>query len=155
MEIILLSTIKNLGKIGKLIKVKNGYARNYLIPKEKAILATKENIKKFEDSTFNFEKKQIEQIKKAKSRIKIMQSIESIIITKKSSEKKKIFGSVGIPDIINALALKGILVKKKEIKLPNGLLRFLGDHNIIFSPYKNISTNLKVSIINEKNKLKM
>lgn len=150
MKVILLTKIKNLGKVGQLITVRNGYARNYLIPKQKGILATDENIKKFKDSILSLEKKQAEKINQANLRIKKIQSIHSIIISKKSSEKKKIFGSVGIKDIIKALLEKGIVVKKQEIKLPNGLLRFLGEHKVIFSPYKNIFTNITVSIINEK-----
>ncbi|AEH39938.1 50S ribosomal protein L9 [Buchnera aphidicola (Cinara tujafilina)] len=148
MKVILLVTIKKLGKSGQLIHVKNGYARNYLIPKEKVILATNKNIKKFENSILNLEKQQNEKILEANVRIKKIQSIKSIIIYKKSSEKKKIFGSVGVSDIIKSLALQGIFVKKQEIKLPNGLLRYLGEHTVIFSPYKGICTNISISIIN-------
>ncbi|WP_075432323.1 50S ribosomal protein L9 [Buchnera aphidicola] len=150
MKVILLTKLKNLGKLGQLITVRNGYARNYLIPKKKVILATDKNIKKFKDSILSLEKKQVEKINQANIRIKKIQSINSIIISKKTSEKKKIFGSVGVQDIIKALLEKGIKVKKQEIKLPNGLLRFLGDHQVIFSPYKNIFTNITISIINEK-----
>lgn len=152
MKVILLSTIKNLGKYGQIIKVQKGYARNFLLPKNKVILATDKNIKEFEDNKLFAKKKKLEMIYNAKSRIKEIKSIDgSINIYKKSSEKKKIFGSVGIKDIVNALFLKGIKIKENEIQLPNGLLRYLGEHKVIFMPYKNLFIEFVVSIFT-KNK---
>ncbi|VFP81651.1 50S ribosomal protein L9 [Buchnera aphidicola] len=149
MKVILLNTIEKLGKKGQIIFVKNGYARNYLIPTNKVLLATLSNIKIFEQNRILEEKQESEKIKKATKKINSMNLIGAIIFFMKSSEKKKIFGSIGIKDIIKQLSLIGIFVQKSEIKLPQGLLRYLGIHEVIFTPYKNISTVFKVVILSK------
>ncbi|VFP88788.1 50S ribosomal protein L9 [Buchnera aphidicola (Cinara piceae)] len=149
MKVILLNTIETLGKKGQVIIVKNGYARNYLIPTSRALLATSNNIKIFEKTRIFAEKQELNKRKKAINSIKILKSIGAIIFFMKSSEKKKIFGSIGIKDIIKQLSLIGLLVQKNEIKLPQGLLRYLGIHEVVFTPYKNISTVFKVVILSK------
>ncbi|VFP86250.1 50S ribosomal protein L9 [Buchnera aphidicola (Cinara pseudotaxifoliae)] len=149
MKIILLNTIDNLGKKGQLISVKKGYARNYLIPTSQALLATSKNIKIFEKNRIHAEKEESKKINQAVKRINAVKLIGSIVFFVKSSKKNKIFGSVGVKDIIENLSEIGFLVSKNEIKLPNGLLRYLGIHTIVFTPYKNISTEIQVSILSK------
>ncbi|VFP83852.1 50S ribosomal protein L9 [Buchnera aphidicola] len=149
MKVILINSIDKLGQKGQLISVKNGYARNYLIPMKKALLATSENIKIFEQTRIFAEKKESEKINQIMNRINDLKLIGSVVFFMKSSKKNKIFGSIGVKDIINNLLLMGIFVKKHEIKLPQGLLRYLGIHQVIFNPYKNISTEIQVSILSK------
>ncbi|MGI4816460.1 MAG: 50S ribosomal protein L9 [Janthinobacterium lividum] len=147
MKIILLNTINNMGKKGQLISVKKGYARNYLIPTSQALLATEKNIKIFERNRIYAEKEESKKINKAVERVNAIKLMGSIVFFMKSSKKNKIFGSISVKDIIETLSEIGFLVSKNEIKLPNGLLRYLGVHTIIFTPYKNISTKIQVSIL--------
>ncbi|VFP78376.1 50S ribosomal protein L9 [Buchnera aphidicola (Cinara cuneomaculata)] len=149
MKVILTNSIKKLGKKGQLISVKNGYGRNYLIPTKQALLATSKNIKIFEKNKIFAEKQKSKKIDQAMNRINLLKTIGSIVFFVKSSKKNKIFGSIGIKDIIQNLLLIGIVVEKHEIKLPQKLLRYLGIHKVIFTPYKNISTEIHISILSK------
>ncbi|CUR53346.1 50S ribosomal protein L9 [Buchnera aphidicola] len=150
MKIILINSIKNLGKSGQLKTVKNGYARNYLFPKELAILATPENILKMKKQKIIYEKKKLFFISEAKRKIKEIKKLGTIIIFVKSNTQKKIFGSVNASQISKKITQLGIVVKKNEIKLNDGLLRYLGDHFVTYEPYKNININIKISILCKK-----
>ncbi|QCI17933.1 50S ribosomal protein L9 [Buchnera aphidicola (Acyrthosiphon lactucae)] len=147
MEVILLSKIYKLGESGAIINVKSGYARNFLIPKGKAILANKKNIESFEAQRFALEQEKISKFLIAESRAKKLKKINSIIISSKVGKEGKIFGSVGVRNIIKAITLLGIKINKKEIRMPNGLLRQVGEHIVIFQPHKKISIEFTVNII--------
>ncbi|VFP81273.1 50S ribosomal protein L9 [Buchnera aphidicola (Cinara kochiana kochiana)] len=149
MKVILINSTEKLGKKGQLISVKNGYARNYLIPMKKALLATSKNIKIFKQTRIIAEKQKSEKINQAKNRINSIKLIGAMIFFVKSSKKNKIFGSIGIRDIVKNLLLMGIIVEKHEIKLPQGLLRYLGTHTVFFTPYKNMDTEIQVSILSK------
>lgn len=153
MKVILLVFLKNYGVSGQIITVKNGYARNFLIPNKKAILATQKNIQIYEKN------KNILQIKKDKKKkffkklLEQIQSLGEIIILKKSSSRKKIFGSIGSKDISNKIIDLGVNIEKNHIKLPNGPLKYIGSHIVYFSPSKDIKYEIKILIKSiEKNK---
>lgn len=150
MKVILLSKMKKLGEIGNTVIVSNGYARNYLIPKKKAILATSENLKIFDKTLFSMEKKEFLEINKANNRIKKIQSLNPITFHVKVIGKNKIFGSIGLKDIIFKLYKLGCVIKKNEIQFPDGLMRYLGSYKIPFFPYKNLYTNIEILIVSEK-----
>lgn len=150
MEIILLLKINKLGDSGKIVKVKSGYARNYLIPQGKAILANKENIESFKAQEVKLKEKNISELLIAKSRAEKIKKIKSITIFSKVRKENKIFGSVGIRDIIKEMSQIGIKINKKEIKLPNGVLRHLGEHQVIFHPHTEIHEYFIVNIIEKK-----
>ncbi|CAL4325908.1 50S ribosomal protein L9 [Buchnera aphidicola (Protaphis terricola)] len=150
MEVILLLKINKLGDIGSIIKVKSGYARNYLIPQGKAILANKKNIESFKAQKVQLEKEDINKLLIAKDRAEKIKNIKSITIYSKVKKEGKIFGSVGIRNIINKLSQINIKINKKEIKLPNGLLRHLGEHTVIFQPHKKICEHFLVNIVEKK-----
>ncbi|AEO08326.1 50S ribosomal protein L9 [Buchnera aphidicola] len=150
MEIILLSKINKLGDSGKVINVKSGYARNFLIPTGKAILANKKNIESFEAQRIALEQENISKILTAKERAEKIQKINSITILSKVGKAGKIFGSVGIRNIIKEIMLLGLKVNKKEIRLPNGLLRKVGEHRVIFQPHQKVSIDFIVNIIEKK-----
>ncbi|ACL30348.1 50S ribosomal protein L9 [Buchnera aphidicola str. APS (Acyrthosiphon pisum)] len=147
MEVILLSKIKKLGDSGAVINVKSGYARNFLIPKGKAILANKKNIESFEAQRIALEKEKINELLIAQSRAEKLKKINSITILSKVGKEGKIFGSVGVRNIIKEIILLGIKINKKEIRLPNGLLRQVGEHIVVFQPHSKVSINFIVKII--------
>ncbi|WP_075434168.1 50S ribosomal protein L9 [Buchnera aphidicola] len=149
MKVILLDILEKVGKKGQLITVKNGYARNYLIPMKKALLATSHNIKMFEQSKRIEEKQRSEKINHALSRINQIKSIGALVFFMKSSETKRIFGSINANDISDHFFEIGISVKKSEIKMPKGLLRYLGVHQVIFNPHKNISVEFQVAVLSK------
>ncbi|QCO71100.1 50S ribosomal protein L9 [Buchnera aphidicola] len=149
MEVILLSKIHKLGDSGSVINVKSGYARNFLIPKGKAILANKKNIESFEAQRIALEEENISKFLIAQSRAEKLKKIGSITISSKVGKEGKIFGSVGVRNIIKEITLLGIKINKKEIRLPNGLLRQVGEHVVIFQPHIKVSINFIVNIISK------
>ncbi|CAL4324670.1 50S ribosomal protein L9 [Buchnera aphidicola (Periphyllus testudinaceus)] len=151
MNVILLISFNKLGKLGDMIQVKPGYARNFLFPKEIAIPAIKKNIEYFKNYKKNLKNKLEKKLFISRSRIEEIKKIKNIVIFSKSGKKGKLFGSIGVRDISRKLNELGIKVKKSEIKLKNGLLRSLGEHIVLFQPHKDISTNIKI-IISSENK---
>ncbi|WP_343154217.1 50S ribosomal protein L9 [Buchnera aphidicola (Aphis aurantii)] len=149
MEVILLLKVNKLGDSGKIVKVKSGYARNYLIPKGKAILADKKNIESFEAQQIKLKEEGIKKLLIAKSRAEKIKNIKSITIFSKVGKDKKIFGSIGIKDIISEMSKIDFKINKKEIKLPNGVLRYTGEHQVIFQPHHEIFEYFIVNIISK------
>ncbi|QCI20681.1 50S ribosomal protein L9 [Buchnera aphidicola (Brachycaudus cardui)] len=147
MEVILLCKLHKLGDSGSIINVKSGYARNFLIPNGKAILANKENIKSFEAHRIEIEKENISKLLIAQSRAQKIQKIKSITISSKVGKEGKIFGSVGVRNIIKEMISLGIKINKKEIRLPNGLLRKVGEHKVVFQPHNEVQIEFIVNII--------
>ncbi|QCI19071.1 50S ribosomal protein L9 [Buchnera aphidicola] len=150
MEVILLFKVNNLGDSGKIVKVKSGYARNYLIPQGKAVLANKKNIESFQAQQVKLKEENISKLLIARSRAEKVQKIKSIVIPSKVGKENKIFGSVGIRDIIKEMSQIGIKINKKEIKLPNGVLRHIGEHQVIFQPHNEVCEYFIVNIIPKK-----
>ncbi|WP_343153609.1 50S ribosomal protein L9 [Buchnera aphidicola (Mindarus keteleerifoliae)] len=151
MKVIILSKLENLGNVGEIVKVKSGYARNFLIPNEKVILATKENIEKYKISKMVLQKKIEKKLELAKLRGKKIQKIGSLDIFCKASLEGKVFGSVTARDISKKLFSLGLEVNKKEIQLPKGSIKTLGQHSVIFKPHKEISMELKVNVFSIDN----
>jgi large subunit ribosomal protein L9 len=147
MEVILLSKIHKLGNAGIVVKVKSGYARNFLLPKGKAILANKTNIESFEAQRIALEKENISRFLAAQSRAEKIKAIKSLTIFSKVGKEGKIFGSVGIRNIIKEFGLLGVKINKKEIRLPHGLLKKIGEHKVIFQLHKKISLEFIVNIL--------
>ncbi|CAL4325520.1 50S ribosomal protein L9 [Buchnera aphidicola] len=147
MQVILLSKEKQLGNLGELIDVKSGYARNYLLPKGKAILATKKNIEIVELQKIKLKEKIANKLAIAQSKVNKINSIESIIIKSKSGEEGKLFGSIGTRDIAEAITLLGVPINKNEIRLPNGKLRYIGEHQVIFHPHNEVTVMITIHIV--------
>ncbi|WP_343152699.1 50S ribosomal protein L9 [Buchnera aphidicola] len=154
MKVIILSKLDNLGNIGEIVKVKPGYARNFLIPNEKVILATKKNIKKFQVSKMELKNKIAKKLELAKLRGQKVHNLKTITIFCKVSSEGKVFGSVTARDISNKLISLGIDVNKKEIQLPNNSIKTIGKHLVIFKPHKEISISLKVNVFSLKDSKK-
>ncbi|PPI87818.1 50S ribosomal protein L9 [Candidatus Pantoea edessiphila] len=147
MKIIILDKIKKLGDIGDIINVKSGYARNFLVPKGKAILATKKNISSFEEHSKQMKDKITKNAMMANNRAEKINQLGSITIISKAGKKGKLFGSVGARNIADAITSAGIKVNKNEVRLPNGVLRTVGQHEVCFHLYNEIFAKLIVNII--------
>jgi large subunit ribosomal protein L9 len=148
MDIILLEKIRNWGALGDQIKVKAGFARNYLIPYGKAVAANAENKAAFETRRADLEKSQHDALEKARSRAEKMEGV-TVQIVRKVSEEGKLFGSVGTRDVVDALAQIGFEVLKSEIQLSRGPIKEVGDHELLVSLHPEINIKIIVSVIGE------
>jgi large subunit ribosomal protein L9 len=145
-EVILLGTIRNLGKLGELVKVKPGFARNYLIPQGKAIFANKDNIAKFESRRAELEKIAAAEYQQSVARQQAIQALPPLTIAAKAGEEGKLFGSVGVRDIVDAILAAGVTVEKREVCLPEGALRALGEHEVMIELESDLTATVKVVI---------
>jgi large subunit ribosomal protein L9 len=145
MEIILLERVDNIGIVGDRVKVKSGYARNFLIPKGKATAATAENIAIFEARRAELEQKAAGEVAAAEARAKQIQAL-SIRIEVQAGPEGRLFGSVGTGDIADACAAQGVEVERSEVRLPHGPLRTVGEHDVDFHLHTDVNVTLKVVI---------
>jgi large subunit ribosomal protein L9 len=149
MEVILLEKVRNLGNLGEQVKVKSGFARNYLIPYGKAVTANEANRGKFEAQRAELEKAQADALGKAQARAEKMTGY-TVQIVRKVSEEGKLFGSVGIRDICDAMEQAGFELERSEIHLDRGPLKEIGDHEISVSLHPEVNFKLIVSVVGEK-----
>ena len=150
MEVILLDKIGRLGGLGDKVKVRNGYARNYLLPLKKAVLATKENLAKFEAERAQFEAKIAAELKAAQDRADKLNAIGKFEIAAQAGDEGKLFGSVGTRDSAEAVIAAGCDLHKSEVRLPDGVLRTIGDFDIEVQLHPDVKTSIVVSIVPEK-----
>jgi len=148
MEIILLEKVVNLGDLGDKVNVKSGYARNFLIPQLKAVMATKEKVAEFEQRRAELEKLAADKLAAATKRATAIAKI-SIVIPHKSGDEGKLFGSVGTVDIAAALTAAGAEVSKHEVRLPEGIIRHIGEFDIDINLHADVTETVKVSIVAE------
>ena len=148
MQVILLEKVRNLGGIGEQVNVRAGYARNYLIPKEKAALVTKVNLAQFEQRRADLEKASAEKLQHAKERAALFANLE-VIIPVKVSEEGKLFGSVGLREIMHALEKIGHTANRNEISLPNGSIRQIGEHEVTLLLHTDVTAPIKIKVVAE------
>jgi large subunit ribosomal protein L9 len=141
--------VRNLGNLGEQVKVKSGFARNYLIPYGKAVTANEANRAKFEAQRAELEKAQADALGKAQARAEKMTGY-TVQIVRKVSEEGKLFGSVGIRDICDAVEQAGFELERSEVHLDRGPLKEIGDHEISVSLHPEVNFKLIVSVIGEK-----
>ena len=145
MEIILLQKVDNVGGIGDLVRVKSGYARNYLIPQGKATLATAANIAKFESRRVELEAKAAAELAAAQARAKKLEGLV-LKIEMQAGAEGKLFGSVGTVDIAEEIGKRGIEIERSEIRLHDGPLRLVGDHQIELHLHTDVNVEITVVI---------
>ena len=148
MQVILLEKLVNLGKLGDVVKVKEGFARNYLIPQGKAKRATPANIAEFELRRAELEKTESEVLAVAQEQAAKMQGL-MVQITQKAGVDGKLFGSVTNVDITEALQAQGFPIQKAAIRMPHGPLKQVGDYNISVVLHSDVITNITVSVLGE------
>lgn len=149
MDVILLTKVANLGDIGDRVKVKSGYGRNFLLPEGKATLATPANVAKFEARRSELEKIAKDQLSAAQGRATALEGFTLRIAAKAGSEGK-LFGSVGTTDIADACTAQGQKVARSEVRLPNGPIRTVGDHQVVLHLHTDIDVQLPVTISAEE-----
>jgi len=148
MQIILMEKVVNLGNLGDVVKVKDGYARNFLIPQGLAKRATEENRKVFEARRAELERIQAEKLAAAQS---LAEKIEGSLvqITRKAGVDGRLFGSVGNADIAEALKGLGFDVEKSAVRLPLGPFKQVGDNPVEVALHTDVVANITVSILGE------
>ncbi len=149
MEVILLEKMRNLGALGDQVKVKSGYARNYLVPQGKAVYATKTNIAKFEQRRAELEKMAAERSKQALERQQAINALPVITLAAKAGDEGKLFGSIGTRDIAEAISASGVLVEKREIRMSEGALRMTGEYEIVVELESDIIATVKLNVVGE------
>lgn len=149
MQVILLDKIVHLGNVGDQVNVKSGYARNFLIPQGKAVMATKANIEYFESRRAELEEKAAKALAAAMDRAEKLEALGSVTIASKAGDEGRLFGSIGTRDIADAITAKGVEVAKSEVRLPNGALRTLGEHEVRFQFHGEVFASLNVIIVAE------
>jgi|TARA_B100001142_G_C14015552_1_gene532207 large subunit ribosomal protein L9 len=146
MNVILLESVENLGGIGDLVKVKDGYGRNFLLPQGKAALATDKNMKEIESRRAELEKVAAAELEKATDRAKSINGIELVIPANAGSEDK-LFGSVGPIDIIKAFADIQIEVERSEVRMPDGPIHELGEYQISVHLHGEVNAEVCVRVV--------
>lgn len=148
MDVILLEKVENLGNIGDRVKVRSGYGRNFLLPRGKATLATPANIAVFEARRAELEKKEAEELQAARQRAAAASAL-TLRLTAKAGTEGKLFGSLGTADIAEACTAAGVAVKRSEIRLPDGPIRTLGEHDIELHLHSDVNAKIRVTVIGE------
>ena len=146
MQIILLEKVANLGQLGDVVKVKDGYGRNFLIPQGKAKRATEKNMAEFEVRRGELEKQQSVILTGAQARAEKLEGM-TVQISQKAGVDGKLFGSVTNVDIAEALQAQGVEVAKAEIRMPNGHLKQIGDYPITIALHHDVTANITVSVL--------
>jgi large subunit ribosomal protein L9 len=148
MEVILLEKIANLGGLGDKVTIKAGYGRNYLLPQGKAVMATAAKIKEFEARRAELEKAAAEKLARAESRAIDLGKVE-VVIAQKAGEEGKLFGSVGTQNIADALTEAGVEVGRHEVRLPNGVIRHVGEFDIDITLHTDVVVTKTIKITAE------
>jgi large subunit ribosomal protein L9 len=149
MQIILLEKVVNLGQLGDVVKVKDGFARNYLIPHGKAKRVTAQNLAEFEKRRADLEKAQADQLTQAQERGAKLDGM-MIQITQKAGVDGKLFGSVTNIDIAAALVAQGFEVPRASIRMPEGPLKAVGDHPLKIALHSDVVVSITVSVLGEQ-----
>ena len=147
MEVILMENIENLGLIGDKVSVKAGFARNFLVPQGKAKPATPENLAEFEARRAELERAAADARAIAERRKEAIEALGVIEISARVGSEGKLFGSVGVADICDAIEAIGGDVQKSELRMPEGALRMTGEHVVDIHLYTDIDTQVTINIV--------
>ncbi|TDY02376.1 50S ribosomal protein L9 [Thiohalophilus thiocyanatoxydans] len=146
MEVILLENVANLGTLGDKVNVRPGYGRNYLVPQKKAVPATKENIEVFEARRAELEKAAAEALAAAQARAGQIAALEQVTIRAQAGEEGKLFGSVAVADIADAVTAAGIELEKREVNLPEGPIRLTGEYQVELQLHAEVMQPIKLVV---------
>lgn len=148
MDVILLEKVANLGNLGDRVSVKSGFGRNFLVPNGKAVLATADRIEEFEKRRAELEKAAEERLVAAQKKAESVAAL-SLSIVHQAGEEGKLFGSVGLSDIIKACAAEGVELDKLEVKLSDGSIRQVGEYDIPVHLHTDVVSSLKLTVVAE------
>lgn len=149
MQVILMEKVVNLGALGDVVKVKDGYARNFLIPHGKAKRATAANLKEFEGRRAELEKKAADLLAAAQDRAAKLEGLV-VQITRKAGVDGRLFGSVTNADVSEALEAQGIKVAKAEIRMPQGPMKHVGEFPLVAQLHSDVLANFTVTVLGEQ-----
>ena len=148
MQVILLERVGKLGDLGDSISVKSGFGRNFLIPFGKAVPATKDNVAQFELRRAELEAAAAEKKAAAEARAAKLNEL-TVTITSTAGDEGKLFGSIGTRDIADAITAAGAEVSKSEVRLPEGVIRELGEYDVAIQLHTDVSATVKLAVIAE------
>lgn len=148
MQIILLEKVANLGNLGDVVKVKDGYARNFLIPTGQARRATDAAVKEFEARRAELEKVQAEKLAAAQALGEKLNG-QTVSLTQKAGVDGRLFGSVTNHDVADALKAAGFDVAKQQVRMPNGPLKTTGEHAVTVSLHTDVTVDVTVAVVGE------
>ncbi|MFU8815692.1 MAG: 50S ribosomal protein L9 [Pseudomonadales bacterium] len=148
MNVILLERMSNLGDLGQEVAVKPGFARNYLIPKGKAVRATPDNRAVFEARRAELERVADARLGEARDRAAKLEGA-TITMVVRAGEEGKLYGSVGTQDIADALTAKGLEVERSEVRLPEGTIRSLGEYEVDLQLHSDVIVPVQVVVVAE------
>src|SRR5262245_18781239 len=148
MQVILMEKVANLGDLGDVVKVKDGYARNYLLPQGKAKSATEENLKAFEARRAELEKAQAAALAQAQERGTKLEGF-ALKITQKAGVDGRLFGSVTNYDIVDALKAQGHAVERSQVRMPTRALKQVGEYPIQLALHTDVVVTVTVTVVGE------
>jgi large subunit ribosomal protein L9 len=148
MNVILLDRIGNLGDLGEEVTVRPGFARNFLIPKGKAVRATAENRAVFEQRRAELQRDADLKLAQAQERAAGLADM-AITLVVKAGEEGKLYGSVGTQDIADAVGSKGQTVERSEVRLPEGVIRDLGEYDIDLQLHSEVTVSIRLAVVGE------
>ena len=149
MQVILLEKVVNLGGLGDVVKVRDGFARNFLIPHGKAKRATRENLAEFEQRRAELERAQSDQLAAAQEKAAKLEGL-MVQVTQKAGVDGKLFGSVTNADVSEALKKQGFDIPKAAIRMPQGPLKNVGDHPLKVALHADVVVSITVSVLGEQ-----
>lgn len=147
MQVILMERIENLGAIGDIVSVKSGYARNFLVPQKKAKTATKTNIAEFETIRADLEKAAAGITKLAEDRLVAINGVGELTIEVRAGQEGKLFGSVSNHEISEAIIAKGVDIERREVRMPEGPIRAIGEYDVLIHLHTDVETTVKVIVL--------
>ena len=148
MQVILLEKVVNVGDLGEVVKVRQGYARNFLIPQGKAKRATPENLKLLEEKRSELEKAAGERLAKAQAQAGKLEGV-TIQVTQKAGVDGRLFGSVTNVDIVDALQGLGHTIEKSMVRMPEGPLKHVGDFPLTIALHTDASAQIMVTVLGD------
>jgi large subunit ribosomal protein L9 len=148
MQVILLEKVVNVGDLGEVVKVRQGYARNFLIPQGKAKRATPENLKLLEEKRSELEKAAGERLAKAQAHAEKIEGV-TIQVTQKAGVDGRLFGSVTNVDIVDALQGLGHTVEKSMVRMPEGPLKHVGEFPLIIALHTDVAAHITVTVLGD------
>ena len=145
MEVILLERVANLGNLGDRVTVKSGYGRNFLVPSKKAVPANEANIAEFEARRAELEKAAAEVLATAQARAEEIAKVEKLTITANAGDEGKLFGSIGVSEIVDAAATAGFTVERREVSLPEAI-RNVGEFEVSFQLHSDVAQAIQLTV---------
>jgi len=148
MQIILLDKVINLGQLGDVVKVKDGYARNFLIPTGRARRATKSALAEFDARRLDLEQAVAARLAEAQALAEKLQGLQ-LKLSQKAGVDGRLFGSVTSHDIADALIKQGFAISKAQVRMPHGLLKNVGDYNVQVALHTDVVAEIGVTVLGE------